>query len=546
MRLREIRLRNFRCYQNEFSVRFEDFTTIVGRNDAGKSTLLEALDIFLNDSVPDKHDGSKHGDPTDIEITCTFGDLPESLVLDQDARTSLGKEYLIDAQGQLVIQKLFNGSLEKPKLSAVRIHALHPGAPGANDLLSLSNTQLKARARELGVDLTTVDQTSNVSLREGIREAVGELAIAPTVLVLAEGNTAKVWKGVQAALPAFALFKADRASSDQDPEAQDPLMAAVKEAVRQREAELEQIVAHVEREVSNVALLTLQKLREMDPTLADTLTPHITVPKWYSQFKATISADDGVPINKRGSGVRRLILLSFFRARASQVQAAGERSTVLYAIEEPETSQHPRNQRMLLSALIDLSLQHQVIITTHTPMLARGVPDNTIRFITNDGQGRVVRSGGSDVTNREICESLGVLPDHSIRMFIAVEGPTDIIFLKNLAKALLADNLAVPDLEELELNGLIMFVPLGGSTVGLWSHRLQGFGRPEFHLCDRDNEPPLLPKYNDHLTRVNARHGCVAVATTRREIENYVHHEAINEALAELGIPLTFASSLTA
>jgi hypothetical protein len=130
-------------------------------------------------------------------------------------------------------------------------------------------------------------------------------------------------------------------------------------------------------------------------------------------------------------------------------------------------------------------------------------------------------------------------------MFIAVEGPTDIIYLKNLAKALLADNLAVPDLEELELNGLIMFVPLGGSTVGLWSHRLQGFGRPEFHLCDRDNEPPLLPKYNDHLTRVNARHGCVAVATTRREIENYVHHEAINEALAELGIPLTFASPFT-
>lgn len=43
-----------------------------------------------------------------------------------------------------------------------------------------------------------------------------------------------------------------------------------------------------------------------------------TDPKFDSQFKLTINSDDNIPINKRGSGVRRLILLNFFRAEAKK------------------------------------------------------------------------------------------------------------------------------------------------------------------------------------------------------------------------------------
>ncbi|MHB8392242.1 MAG: AAA family ATPase [Acidobacteriaceae bacterium] len=32
----------------------------------------------------------------------------------------------------------------------------------------------------------------------------------------------------------------------------------------------------------------------------------------------TLTGDDQIPINKRGSGVRRLVLLSFFRAEAER------------------------------------------------------------------------------------------------------------------------------------------------------------------------------------------------------------------------------------
>ena len=48
MRLKELRLKNFRGYKNETTVDFSDLTVFVGRNDKGKSTVLEAIDIFLN------------------------------------------------------------------------------------------------------------------------------------------------------------------------------------------------------------------------------------------------------------------------------------------------------------------------------------------------------------------------------------------------------------------------------------------------------------------------------------------------------------------
>lgn len=371
MKLKEVRIRNFRGYKDEISITFDDLTTLVGRNDAGKSTILDALDIFLNDGAPDKDDACKFGNPKDLTITCIFSDLPETVVLDQTAKTSFEAEYLTNQQGMLEIQKTFNGELEKPKLSSLYVNAYHPTDMHVATLTALNNIDLKQLAQELRADTSNIDKKVNAQLREVLRGSVKELGLAPVSVSLMEGNGSNIWKGIQAALPAFALFKSDRSSTDQDPEAQDPLKSAIKEALKSKEAELNLITEHIQQEVKKIADLTLAKLKEMDPTLASTLTPSFTKPNWSSLFKASITGDDNIPINKRGSGVRRLILLNFFRAKAQKAIAEQSKASVIMAIEEPETSQHPRNQRLLVSALTELASTDQVIITTHTPMLAR-------------------------------------------------------------------------------------------------------------------------------------------------------------------------------
>ncbi len=48
MRLKKLKLKNFRGYRNSTEIIIDEgMTGIVGRNDFGKSTLLEALAIFF-------------------------------------------------------------------------------------------------------------------------------------------------------------------------------------------------------------------------------------------------------------------------------------------------------------------------------------------------------------------------------------------------------------------------------------------------------------------------------------------------------------------
>src|SRR5688572_21664982 len=114
MKLRTLRLRNFRCFQKEILIEFDDLTAFIGKNDVGKSSIMDALDIFLNDGAPDRHDASKGGDGKDLTIICEFDELPDTLVLDEDYETTLAAEHLLNSRHRLEIHKKFSGHLQKP------------------------------------------------------------------------------------------------------------------------------------------------------------------------------------------------------------------------------------------------------------------------------------------------------------------------------------------------------------------------------------------------------------------------------------------------
>ncbi len=533
MKLIRLRIQNFRCYKDKITFDFDDMTAFIGKNDTGKSTVMDALDIFLNDGTPDKHDASKGGDGKNLTLTCEFTNLPSNVVLDEDFSTTFQKEYLVNREGRLEIIKTYSGDKATPKCTSIAANAFHPTANGVSDLLQLKNSELKKRAKDLKVDLTGVDQKVNAQLRQSIRDFVGNLNLQPVLVPLNDENAKKAWNGIIAYLPVFALFKSDRASTDQDPEAQDPLKTAVKEAIKQKEIELNALVTHVEAEVRRIADKTVEKLKEMDADLAQQLNPLITVKKWDTLFNVSITGDEDIPVNKRGSGVKRLILLNFFRAKVEQKASEKDDAPVIYAIEEPETSQHPHNQRLLVSALLDLSADNQVIITTHTPMLARILPDQCLRYIhQNTDKSREVLHGGGE-TNKLLAKSLGVLPDNSIKIFIGVEGKHDIAFLKSISKVFRQAGQDVLDLEKMELDGELIFFPLGGSSLALWTSRLEPLSRPEFHLFDRDNAPPAGAKYQAEADAINMRDRCRAVVTGKKEMENYLHFDAINEAYVQ-------------
>lgn len=538
MKLVSVRLKNFRCYSNETTIHIGDLTALIGRNDCGKSTIMEALEIFFDEKLPDPDDATVGGDKSDVRIICGFEDLPESLVIDADYSTDLASEYLLNDSGRLEIHKIYDCALTKPKLKGVFARAIHPTADNVSDLLLLKNTQLKDRARSLDIDTNDIDTRVNTQLRRRIWESAANLQPRLTEIPLKEEAAKQIWEQLKKRLPAYALFRSDRPSTDQDAEAQDPMKSAVKEAIKAKEDELAAISQFVKEQVQRIAERTVDKIREMDPDLARQLNPRFTPPNWANVFKISLTGDGDIPINKRGSGVRRLILLNFFRAKAEQRAIVEGATRIIYAIEEPETSQHPFSQRMLLHALTELAEDPdcQVILSTHTPVLARLLPLDSLRCLLVEPGGDRTICAGDDHTYGLITKQLGVLPDHDIKLFIGVEGENDINFLKNISIVLAGAGEDVPNLAQLEDDDQIMFIPVGGSNLTSWTARLKGLNRPEFHFFDRDVAPPGIPRYQNLLAEINTRPNCMAHFTGKGEIENYLHSNAIKAVRPEVDI----------
>ena len=531
MKLERLKLRNFRCYEDEICIEFDAIAVLLGRNDAGKSSLLDALNIFFEgESAPDKDDVPVRSDDAQIYISCAFSKVPSQVVLDIQHPTDLASEYLLNSEGFLEITKVYDCSLSKPKLSKIFACAVHPTTAKYNDLLSLTNRDLKQRASYLGVNLESVNQTVNTAIRRAIWSHGEVLNEQGTEVELLKADGANVWEQVKKSLPVYALFKSDRTSTDQDAEAQDPMKTAIKEAIKSQEDALNLIASRVKDEVQEIADRTVGKIKEMNPELANQLTPRVTNKKWDTLFSVNLTGDEDIPINKRGSGTRRLFLLNFFRAKAEK-EAEGNDRGVIYAIEEPETSQHPHNQIILVKALEDLAerTECQVLVSTHSPALARRFSQNTLRLVDKTGAYPVILHGREDATIKKIVKSLGVLPDHNVRAFFGVEGKNDIAFLITISKILHQAGEAIPDLAQEESSGRLVFVPLGGSNLDLWVSRFQKFNLPEFYLIDRDSAPTDRPK-NEHLAQeMHARENCTVWITKQREIENYIHPEAIRE-----------------
>ncbi|MBA4240873.1 MAG: lantibiotic ABC transporter [Sphingobacteriaceae bacterium] len=531
MILEELRIKNFRGYRTETIIPISNLTAFIGKNDAGKSSVLEALEIFFNNSlvVCEREDLNINADNNQIEITCVFSDYPNEIILDAAAPTSLANEYLLNENNRLEIKKVFTASAAKPK-EKVFIICNHPTAENANDLLELKKTELKTRANELNIPQGNYNGNINSTIRQSIWASFGDLQLARTELLVDKEDTKKVYDTLKNYLPIYALFQSDRQSKDDDKEVTDPMKLAVQQALAELTVEIEHIKNEVRNKAIDTANRTLAKLKEMSPELANELIPEFkTEPKFDSQFKLTINSEDNIPINKRGSGVRRLILLNFFRAEAERLRNQHQGNQIIFAFEEPETSQHPDHQEMLIQAFIELANtgNSQIILTTHTPALAGLLPLASLRFIEKTVDDRNIELGTEQVFEK-IAQTLGVLADpipKNATAIILIEGKSDVAFFNHTVDKLKNAGYLTHTFKEKR----IALVPIGGcGNLKHWQTlRLVGqFQIPYCVMLDSDKGTNEEQKNIDTISDL-VLSGIKAYVTKKREPENYIHLDCL-------------------
>ena len=418
MKISALSIKNFRGYRDDVTIKIDDLTVFIGKNDAGKSTILDMLDIFFNDEKKiDKDDVNKTcRENNDLEtvFTVRFSDLPAEVDIDAGNPTTLQAEYLTIGDNEFEVVKRYKDG-GKPKTF---IRANHPSNKDCCDLLKKKQADLRKMVDKLGLEC---DKNKNSMMRQAIWKYYSDnLEITESELDVdsKDSEVKAIWEKMQKYLPVYSLFKSDRSNLDKDSEIQDPLKTAVKDFIRNGEIidKLNEISDLVRTRVEDVAVRTLDKLREMSGEVANTLHPVLPVPKWEDVFKGiSITGDNDIPLDKRGSGVRRLILLNFFRAEAERRQNEKGAPNIIYAVEEPETSQHADFQRALVGAFKNLAAipSVQVLLTTHSSHIVKETSSKNLRMIKNS------------IGHVEVCDvERGLLPYISLNeaSYLAFDG----------------------------------------------------------------------------------------------------------------------------
>jgi energy-coupling factor transporter ATP-binding protein EcfA2 len=392
MRLKSIRVQNFRCFENqEFNLR--DFTSLIGPNNAGKSTLLRAIAIFLSQEKPTADEWRHGGENEPIEIEGCFeeiedwernvpgiagiiynGEIKLKLIATKEERPEHEPSISITFEAftcEEVITGWDNswGVLSEP----IKQVAEALGLRGADWRTGANKERVKQVIRQNHRDWITYGaerwSSDGISITPALKQALPQVVLIPAVSDANE-HAKPAYKTTFGILMSKVLFPAIQ-QSDEYKKFKDAV-DALGSKIRGGEG-IEKLKSVQELEAD----ITIRMKSIIESRAVVALAPP-DIEKFIGN-SATIRLDDGVetPIHLQGHGVQRAFIFALIEVLAkqtakidSQPDAPRQRATILL-FEEPELYVHPHLMRRLKKSLQQLSESSawQVVISTHSPFL---------------------------------------------------------------------------------------------------------------------------------------------------------------------------------
>jgi len=413
MRLAELSITNYKALR-DVTIPLSRFGCLIGENNSGKSTFLQAISLFFSGSKLAASHFFDESKP--IRIAVTFEDIGETDLarLAEEHRTRVAR---IVKNGRLVLVRAYDTDGKSALLytilnptdtrfSADNIAALVKGQKAGQAFVNkvvqafpelggvvdttMNQDAVKGKIQELADSLpddqkTTADQPLPTGIDKSIEPMLPDPIYIPAVKDLADDikttESTPFGKILAVLLPAV--------------EAKLPDAQKLFEQLNSKLNRVEQPDgAVVDGRLDEVKLIesTVEKyVRESFADVALRIT--IPPPELKAVFSSTrIYVNDGVDglIDSKGDGLRRAIVFSILRsyvelrakfapapapaeeaapaAEAAQPQVAPAPASFILLFEEPELFLHPRAQSILFDALRVFAKEHHVLVTTHSPM----------------------------------------------------------------------------------------------------------------------------------------------------------------------------------
>ncbi|MFE2069687.1 ATP-dependent endonuclease [Streptomyces sp. NPDC059467] len=472
MRLAHIKIDNFRGL-SRVDIRLSRFGCLIGENNAGKSSVFQALNIFLRSAAVTEADFLNPDRPVRIQLTFTEIHEADLQRLEESHRSRIEPEV---SDGRLTLARTYTG----PGKGSMWVVKKVPSdarfrKPALEEVLRprISTEELEANVR--GVYPEIFDKLSGKVTRVAVKREWAELVAALPEDAYSTGDDPLMTgldKSVAPLLPEPIYIPAVKELNDdlkttssatfgrllsllfEDIEHQLPELEASFDQLRnQLNVVAEEDGSESDRrlpEVRQIETLIQQNLQESFPRASVRL--EIPPPRLRSLLEeAQIAINDGIsgPFKTKGDGLRRSVAFAILRtyvdlktARPSQPDSAQQPCLLLF--EEPEVFLHPQAQRKLFEALTIFSHYNDVLVSTHSSAFCAPGATGTFVKVVKDHTldppaSRTCVIDLSDMNARDQFEII-TYENNEAAFFansvLLVEGPSDRTLIPHIARTL--------------------------------------------------------------------------------------------------------------
>ncbi len=426
MQLSFLRIQNYKSIVDSGNIRVERLQAFVGENNAGKSNILKAVDVFLSSGTGGVQESHFFDKNQPIIITCTFtrlnagerktlrryllGDkliLEKKIVTQQDSRSN---------RIRLIAE--YHGYLSKPKdwwLSTDAIIDREGNRPNWQKI-----------AKEHGLEeyvVGTDGRISRQSYENGLRTYIEDNdSIEFDEPVLGETQAFGLQPVLLDKLPAFYLLPAitdytseiDRRSTST---VFRKLMGDLSDRIIQTDLRYQEILDSLQRinqllnpnpieniegeEIPRLEILSTveqmlkKNIEKLIPSIQSIqLRVDIEAPRDLFSRGVTLKVDDGVmtDVIEKGHGMQRSVIFGLLNTLIytqrnqlfSPISENQDFQSIILAIEEPELYIHPQLQRLIFRTLSDFAKTDQVLFCSHSPAFVNIEQYHSIGVVRKD------------------------------------------------------------------------------------------------------------------------------------------------------------------
>lgn len=542
MILKKAVITNFRGINGTITVNFDLFNCIVGQNDAGKSTILKAIDTSLNEIRLTRADYNVQSTDNQISVELTFDCQNQQYFLGEEIATSFESEELTNQENLLVWKKTWSVSetnVANPKTSIIR-----KKYNGNNDFIFKTEQQLITQCTTNGIETSkgNGETYNNVEKRQKLREynRQNDIEFTYEYEEIPSTGTSKlkvIGDAIKKALPSFQYFKADTSLSDTDTTIQKYFKDMAFKLIRD-EVNTDDMEETIKVQLGGVLQKITDKINDVLKS-SERVEPKVDFDwsKLISTSFVSTANGNNIPLSSRGDGFRRITMMSYFEYLA-ETQRTGNSQQIIFGFEEPETFLHPSAQDNLFDKLNLLTENgYQVITSTHSPTIVGNTKRNNIIHISKANNVYTVNQ--TNIDYKDLAKDLGIKPDNTFtplfstsRLLFLVEGIDDVNAMHHNANLYKLNKLIANTFEELNIN----IIPIGGcGGVKHWVNldlftKLQ---KPFFIFLDSDKEnATAISPHETDLTKYGLTLDTNFIFSKKRELENYIPPLALNRLIS--------------